>query len=512
MTSVHGEVKARLYRRILLDRVFTVTELCANSGLRTEQVYPLLAKLRRSGYLTAESIHGESKRRPHRPILLYTLSEDPEKRKQLAEEIRPFLQLESQIKVESKALERLQQNLLIWIARFQRLPALTEKFSLVQMDKVASFIRDFELRVSELKNDIEIAWYECHGPANKALVDDFEAAKSIFQTTVAEIARLKNQLEIQKSELIAEQQFSLFLKTKVGKDGWFTCSFRKLFDLLEEEYAQNDNFYLRKILSSVSARASLSPLATPVLVLVEAAIRFGAESKLAFEWLRSLREQERNEDVTVAYNFLNACLLAREEALAFEAWKSVIVQQKDLLEMLGSVKQLASYKGTVLETGDVSNLGPQQLAELTTRVGPHGGFSMASVSSVEPLATTAYVMKPTLADWDEPKSAGFIVSTSLRSEQDNFLAYGPVTDIVQFPGLPRVRLAIALVRLGVAVETAWRVTENLRTGKVILLLHIPSTAGGSTSGNLLQPLPGFKSYGMFENPDPVQSSASDRAA
>jgi hypothetical protein len=220
------------------------------------------------------------------------------------------------------------------------------------------------------------------------------------------------------------------------------------------------------------------------------------------------RSTSSNDELHL-YTFANSCLLSNSEEQALNFWKQFLGRQ-NLERTLGSLKELTVYRGATVLSGELAQIGKEQLEEIENRLGLQGAVSMASTSPVQ-LFGTGYVIEPTIPDWLEPASEGFIVSASLRTTQNNLYAYGPIADILQFAGLPRVRLATALVRVGVKVDMAWRLAEMLRGGKVLLVLHTPSAADNSIVDGIQGILPEFRQEGRFEAGAPKDSAAAASA-
>jgi hypothetical protein len=504
--SRQGEVKVRIYRNILLNNTFTVLELCAETGLRPDQVYPILAKLGKSGFLSSVAVSDPKnvKRAPHRPTLLYTLSDELEKRKSLAAEIAPFLQLPPETLLRSAALEGVELRLSTLSRQSEQIPEILEHFDVSKLQTFLVETHRLQEHLDKLKDDLEIAWYECNRSTKVPLLSDFWAAQARFQKLSTRLEDLYRRIAVRVEELNAEQQFSEMSK-RAFNDNAIRRHLWQVLQVLEAEYAKSTNFYLNKLLSAVAARvlfaAHLSPTNLPhqtrgiACALAEAAVRFGSEPLLFFNWMTGIVPLPE-EDVVSLYNLVNTNVLLGNDASAFASWKEVIVRQGELSGVLGGLKQLTVYRGAALFFGDALALDRQRFEELGTQLGLQGAFSLVSTSPFDVVGTAPFVLTPTVLDWFAPESAGFVISASMRVQQYDLFSYGPLVDIVQFPGLPRVRLATALVRLGVNVETAWRVAETLKAGKAVLVLHVPR-ADNSLLGGLQSVLPGFVCEGLF---------------
>jgi hypothetical protein len=79
-------------RAVLRLVKFTTTELCAETGFRRAQVAPILAELKRDGFLDSAFIATSSPRPAHKPTTQYSLTEDASRRQELAAEVRGFLE------------------------------------------------------------------------------------------------------------------------------------------------------------------------------------------------------------------------------------------------------------------------------------------------------------------------------------------------------------------------------------------------------------------------------------
>lgn len=498
--SRHGEVKARIYKAILLDEMFTVSELCANTGLRADQVYPLLAKLRRDRYLLAECVPGTT-RAAHRPNLVYKLTADAEKRRVLSDEIAPFLHLSQETLSQAPVLERAEHHMTILAERLEELAPRLESPEVQQLHALHEDTTRLQADVAVLKDDLEIAWYESKRSKSGTVPRRFAAELSKFQRLNNHVRDLNFRVESRIDEFKAEQEFSQLMHGVLAPEAppGSALTIDRVFQGLNRVYKASDDFYLRKNLSSVAARITFlerrrsTSWIEVAYVLSEALIRFGSDPQLPIQLVSRIPD----ESIVTAYNLVNCRLLANDSLSAKELWNRVVApeshwQHQELREALGSARHLSVFRSAILVTGDHASFSKQRLADLEDRTGLDGSFSIASSSPVEVFGTEAYAIKPTLVDWLEPNSSGFLVSATMRARltpQKEILAYGPISDIVQFAGLPQVRLATALVRLGVDLETAWRVAETLKPGRVLLVLHTLNIADNSFLDDLKRILP-----------------------
>ena len=501
--SIHGEVKAKIYKAILLDQIFTVSELCANTGLRSNQIYPVLAKLRRSRTLVVERVPTAAKR-ANRPTLLYKLTEDAGKRRELADEIAPFLHLSQETLSQSPALERVRRRLPDLAESSQKLLVPLESLGIQQLQTLGDEAKHAQNRFAELKEDLEIAWYESKRSKGGSVSMGFEVELSKFQRLSKQVEDFNFRVQGQIEEFSAQDEFSELLKGALSPASLPDPNPRKVLAILDREYKNRNNFYLKRSLSALAARVLFAerespnyPSAKVPYVLAEASARFGSEPQYSVDWVNHILSSVSSArgDVITTYNLVNITLLASDTAKAYELWTKTVApeshhQRRELLATLGAIKHLSVFQSAILISGDLASFSKKRLAEVSNRTGLQGSFSIASTSPVDILGTDPYVVKPTLVDWLEPKSVGFLVSTMMRAQrasaQKEIFSYGPLSDILQFPGLPQVRLGIALVRLGVDVETAWRVSETLKAGKVLLVLHTLDVAGDSTLDALKQ--------------------------
>ena len=503
--SVHGEATAKIYRNILLHPTFTVEELCADTSLRADQVYPILAKLRQRKVLSVKTVGHTKKRSPHRPTQRYVLSEDGDTRKALANKIRPFLQLSPESLSSSPALTKVEDLLANLKERLASIPVMLELVANDQLHVWESGVNQIQHELRDLKDDLEIAWYECNRSPKVYCQRELEVAESTFDQLYKSSEELHQRIRARLAELKAELDFSNITKSLFNKEPETNDALA--FRVLENAYNANNSVYLNRILSSVVARLRFARDGRHLCftdqaiayALAEVSIRFGGDPRLFVNWIIRIPGLSNSEEerTIIRYNLANAYLLVMgSESVGFDYWKEMIVSPHAFDVIQGNINQLFVYGGTVLMSGDLGGLETQRLQEVQQTLGVHGSFSIVSTTPVEVLGIEPYVLKPTLMDWFKHDS-GFPLSATLRAQRDDLYAYGPLADVIQFPGLPRVRLATALVRLGAKVERAWSIAETLKVGKVVLALHTQAAADNKLGGELQASLPGFVFEGTF---------------
>jgi hypothetical protein len=89
--ATHNGTRIPVLSAILRLGKFTAVQLCAETGFTRSQVGPILAELKADGFLESAPVAMAGPRPAHKPTSEYVLAGDPDKREQLAEEVRGFL-------------------------------------------------------------------------------------------------------------------------------------------------------------------------------------------------------------------------------------------------------------------------------------------------------------------------------------------------------------------------------------------------------------------------------------
>jgi hypothetical protein len=261
---------------------------------------------------------------------------------------------------------------------------------------------------------------------------------------------------------------------------------QSMLGFLNDSYQKTDQFLVKNVYSRVAARiafwqvlsnASKLPVPQPSLELVfaESCLQFGTDAKFALELVEHVVQKEKRTDVVSLYNLANLYAICRPVSVAKNIWLALIApetsgRRQEVAWTLAGSKQLSVFRNTLVAYGETASLDIGDLDRLEDQLGLAGAVSVVALGPVESFGTKPYIIKPTLVDWLEP-SYGFLLSSSIGMYHSELSIYGPLSDGVGFPGLPSLRLATALVRMGVAVEVSWNLAESLKAHRGLLLLH-----------------------------------------
>lgn len=180
-------------------------------------------------------------------------------------------------------------------------------------------------------------------------------------------------------------------------------------------------------------------------------------------------------DNVALFNSLNMSLLVREVDYARSTWirfANKIKQYRTERDIFSILVPQATwptvYRYTMILAGDARALSVSDLECLDGSFPEETVLSATSGREITVFDEEAYTVRPTLAGWYEKSCSGFLISDSIRKRSaGNLFVYGPMQELFKAPGLPLIRVATALVQLGVAPENAWRITERVRGGGVL---------------------------------------------
>jgi predicted ArsR family transcriptional regulator len=163
----HNELKTKILKGILDLESFTVSELCAVSGLKRDQVYSELSKLQQEGVITHQTIqspNSDGKQAAHRPLNLYQLVNDPRKREWVFEQIAPFLNVSIPTQyIETETAKKISRELdKIDLEIEEILNAHQTEFvnSAVMIGVNKMLIKRLRERLASVRDELELAIYE----------------------------------------------------------------------------------------------------------------------------------------------------------------------------------------------------------------------------------------------------------------------------------------------------------------------------------------------------------------
>jgi hypothetical protein len=473
----HNETRLCAITTLLRLETFTVQDLCTASGLERAQVYPLIAELKQRGVLCIVPMQTESSERPpHRPLNLYRVVADPTKRRDLSNEIAPFLRILQRASRGSpgdeyrRACESLD-------AIEPQLGAFEERLQLFWCNKLA--LERLQKGLKEARELMELATYETgihledigNEPASDAGRPVHDAWKRLRTYSIRYVALEKRILAIERNR-IAEENYSLWLDTVAQR----RVSFPELHTLLAAKCRDTDNQSLRRLWRSTldklveSARTNALSSADEwygvCSVLASDAIRYSANPMPALRltlWL--LRQDRKNSRLWC--NFANLSLIIGKEKQAYRSWCKSI----PLAAPAGSQRETLAraYYFVALVEIAVGSLD-DGLSRLESVLLERTSLSIVTSRPVDMIGTGAYHIKPNLFDPLEGDNT-ILLSDSVRSVCRDFFVYGPLRDKVHAPGASSVRVANALVQIGVDIEPAWSVSQDLNDEHALLVLH-----------------------------------------
>lgn len=510
--KVPGQFKAAVYNAILLNRRFTVPQLCAWTSLTREQVYSHLFQLRQEGFLETEteSVDTSDEKRPaHRPLTLYRVTQDREKRALLAQRVAPFLRL----------AEELEPNPV-----FRKLLGLRAQLDVIESraNSIQAALHGVKEREQVLSDQKLLTSSQGQLNAIGAELTALAEDASVFEDTIADAyIRAENErrkrIEVQVAELseavtntyqqlLAEKEFTGILrvlqeifvawKEKPGLAD-------RLREALSDVFVGSKNLRLKTIVAAIDAdirrpQVSQDESKEVAWILASAAARYGSDTKLCIELAdHASYFRGRNENVT-GYNLANLHLLNGDRAKAHSIWHEVATRllqsdqtaRNEIAHTLGIPERLSGYRSTILAIGDSSSLSSEDIARLEDYLGKEGAVSVASTNVINAYGTPPFVVKPTLFEWIEkdPNPWGVLISTSNAEYHPNIFVYGPLAEAIQFPGLPILRLVTSLVIFGIPPLNAWECLDQnyVKDTRVLVLLHKTDVSSDPRSVEQLQ--------------------------
>jgi hypothetical protein len=291
-------------------------------------------------------------------------------------------------------------------------------------------------------------------------------------------------------------------------------NFVTVFQTLATQYAQSDDVRLKRSLSEFVAALSLTePAPNPEIVPIVFAtrlLRFGSDTQLAESIIKS--HGPINDPVGLNVS-ANIAFLANQYDEARHSW----CKSADILLQEGSQYApialrwktqletgiLSTYKHTLVAVGNSSNLELQNLKTLEDKLGLYGTVSIISARQIAGIRTDAFAVKALLSDYFDADTNSCELSRSVSAKVRPLFTYGPITERIGFPGLPALRVGLALVSLGYSPERAWNLATSMTTGRSLLLLHRKELWDKAAVGEISKMVPE-----TFE----LQAVLSDQAA
>lgn len=485
VVMMHNETRLRAITAVLRLEAFTIPDLCATSDLGRSQVYPLIAELKRRGALKVVPLPNEGEeRRPHRPLNLYRLVTDPAKRRVLIDEVAPFLRVAERAGRNGPGPE--------YRGACEALDSIEPQFNAIE-DRLQLFwsnklvIDRLRQGLKEAREAMELATYEAgidlerleKDPASddeRLIFDGWRRLRAYF----VRFSKLEEHITAITQERIAQEQFSQWLNPLTR-----LLSSRKSLSLpevrisLSQQCQHTDNRSLKRLWRSTMDNLveNVRPEYTMTSrqkaesyqvcsVLASNAIRYSADPTPALRLTLRLLRQDR-ENPQLWYNLANLWLITGKERQAYRCWRKSVMDVG--LPALHRVELNRRYCFVVLIAVTRGFL-EDGLSRLEKEVVDRASLSIVTSQPVGMIGTEAYHVKPNLFD---PLVAdhAVLLSDSVRALSRDFFVYGPLGDKMQLPGTSTVRVANALVQIGIEVAQAWAVSQGLDDEKALLILH-----------------------------------------
>src|SRR5215472_3115554 len=102
----HGKIRPRVIAGAFRLLRFTIPDLCGAIELDRKQVYPIVRELEEQKFLKLDT-RNISEGKSHRPLNIYILADDPEKKRELLDQIPSLRGAEQSPVEESPSLDRL---------------------------------------------------------------------------------------------------------------------------------------------------------------------------------------------------------------------------------------------------------------------------------------------------------------------------------------------------------------------------------------------------------------------
>ena len=477
--AAHGEIRTQVLYFALQNPGFTVPELCARTGLSRDQVYPLLADLLKAELLVKKEIKppAGTKRAPHRPLVLYQLSTDVEKRRELASKVAPFLRMFAEKSTPSRnvadaliqsdrALDRVDKSLDQFEESFQA-PLSVSLVSAIDRG-LSEADRSISLASAQAR-DIDV--YDDN--SRKWRSDQFDRVSTYSDR----VRKLRFKLHMRATELEAQADFAKIISS--FDPDTIRRNPSSFLAAISERQARESNWQLQRSLADCSNKlrtlerfSGRSTEDLIVLVLAECMLRFGSDGSAALQLAK--RFQGDRSWHAYRYNMLNLNVLTSRGDDATAIWNETMRVDAPVLAFAAKrVEHQESYRYTAAFTAPKEAVTTEVLSEVQRKLRTNGSVSVVSASPVNQFATEAFVVKPTLASWLETNTdpSGFVLSTSIRTNVSNMFAYGPIVEGLQIPGVPMVRLAATLHGFHFDFGDAWNIATRVGRHNVIVFLH-----------------------------------------
>ena len=481
------EVRTRIAAAILrLDR-FTVKELCAEARLHPQKVYPVLAKLKQEGYLRASPIlpPDGTKRLPQRPANNYFLSEEVSKRRELAAEVSAFtIATQEPSPDDTEEAFDLMADYIAADSLLDRTAALVQAMGHPPHPFGAedTLVTQADHLIREADNTItKLLERSSAGLIHRRLVEDLARLEQIRER----VDEHRDRISARVMGMDAQAQFGELLM-RVHRLG----TPKSLADALLSTYSSTSNTQLKFTLSAVldnvnacnnwlkrtrnrQARLFGASSGKQCLnrILTESAIRYSDAPSLLLTLSRRVSKSSP-DDEKASYNLINLESLAGNNQRAFRLWERWAQASlgPDSDRFANAIALPPTYLSCAPYLLLWTSLTKTLIDSLEERCGENASFSVVSMRRFRFLGANPYVTEGLLFDPMETKP--FVrVAECYDAIQPALYAYGPLVDRVKIPGIPAVRLANGLVRMGIDSKNAWDLSHSLSFDNTLVVIH-----------------------------------------
>jgi hypothetical protein len=526
VSTPHGHIRVRVAASAIRLLRFTVPDICRETSFSREQVYPVLQKLEDEHFLVVRPLAGDEPK-ANRPLNIYAVTEEPDKKQELLNEIAKFLP-SNYVPNDSESLARARAGLDQLPPRLLTLQQTADQLPEVHENRRALGV--LKERIEAVSADLEISLYELGitegtepPPLLEAAIQKLEGYRQELTSIEARVTAIEERLEAQKKAsrvlrrvvrryyesvqpayaLFQAIPGALFGSTPVEDPAWISsvrqrehqrtldvpASAHSIFDfyqpVLDQRYQHAATFQLKAILSDfnqelasaveLSSHKPSEPSATAIWqALYELAIRYGDNPETALGVL-SLSERRMPRDFhTAYYDAINLQFIAGSHETALSSWRDWA--EKRTREISPSQSwapdrlQRAFYQSMLFAAVPAANLNEELLARVKEALGIAFSVSIVSGERLQSLGPASHVIEPTLTS-PSKSSETVRLSESMRMRTPELHVYGPIEDVLRAPGVPQIAFATDLAGLGLPSSDAWALASGLDLQKALIVIN-----------------------------------------
>jgi hypothetical protein len=480
--ALHNGLQSKIWSGVIELGTFTVSELCEHIGLERDSVYDTLSKLSKENFLTKQSLpieNPEGKKARHRPVTLYSITQDPQKRRELADKLAEFAPAKRVsipglgVAAIARADDALNE-ISVQIAELAKKPISHQE----DRNTVCTEANELLSRLALVRDDLELAFYEAGSSHHLELTAKrWKLHKAEVEQTLKEAEDLSNSIQAQE---ILTKELSRFFDVVKADSSW---PFNKVQTLRDQLYAHVDDAIsstelkdrLFQIhgrwlgsLTTILATENKSESRNKVIgLLTRAAIGSSTDPHLVLDYmsLYTSNAGNRHKDCK-RYNLLNVEVLAGKREHAKNSWIEWTKGRVHDHTFQFLEYEYPRYSNVAFAQVPSNAVITENLSQLRKHLEEgQGTFSMISLN---PLEGKGRVVTPNLLDPLEHLGS-IELADSLRQDQPDLVVYGSLEDRMQLPGLPLVRLATVLFSVGIEPIEAWNAAEALEPDQTLIV-------------------------------------------